>query len=67
MGLDPKYKAKYRREWPMNLVFFAQLEDTLKSVLGETRYRECWRGGNSHWHDDWRRVGDVVVWCLDGG
>lgn len=18
-----------------------------------------------HWHDDWRRHGDVVVWCLD--
>ncbi|KAL6707916.1 glycosylphosphatidylinositol anchor biosynthesis [Coniothyrium glycines] len=63
---DPKFKRKYLREWPQNLVFFAQLEDTLKEVLGKSRYRECWRGFNSHFHDDWRRVGDVVVWCLDG-
>jgi phosphatidylinositol glycan class B len=66
MQQDPKLKAKYRRVWPQNLVFFAQLEDTLRSVLAGTRYRECWRGFNSHFHDDYRRVGDVVVWCLDG-
>jgi phosphatidylinositol glycan class B len=66
MQQDPKLKAKYRRVWPQNLVFFAQLEDTMRSVLAETRYKECWRGFNSHFHDDWRRVGDVVVWCLDG-
>jgi phosphatidylinositol glycan class B len=66
MQQDPKLKAKFRRAWPQNLVFFAQLEDTLRGVLDGTRYRECWRGFNSHFHDDWRRVGDVVVWCLDG-
>ena len=27
-------------------------------------YSECKRLFNSHWHDDWRRKGDVVVWCL---
>lgn len=63
---DPKFKARYRRPWPQNLVFFAQLEDVLRGVLGDSRYRECWRGFNSHFHDDARRVGDVVVWCLDG-
>ncbi len=63
---DPKFKARYRRAWPQNLVFFEALEGELKSVLGETRYRECWRGFNSHFHDDARRVGDVIVWCLDG-
>lgn len=63
---DPRFKRKYRREWPQNLVFFAHLEETLKGVLEGTRYRECWRGFNSHFHDDRRRVGDVVVWCLDG-
>ena len=63
---DPKYKAAYRRAWPQNLVFFAALGGELRDVLAETRYRECWRGFNSHFHDDARRVGDVVVWCLDG-
>jgi phosphatidylinositol glycan class B len=24
--------------------------------------REVWRGFNSHWHDDWRRKGHVIVW-----
>jgi phosphatidylinositol glycan class B len=62
---DPKFKAKYRRMWPQNLVFFAALEDELRDVLGDTKYKECWRGFNSHFHDDSRRVGDVVVWCLD--
>ncbi len=62
---DPQFKRGDKREWPMNLVFFAQLEGVLGEVLGGTRYRECWRGFNSHWHDDWRRAGDVVVWCLD--
>jgi phosphatidylinositol glycan class B len=66
MRQDPKFKAKYRRPWPQNLVFFGQLEDTMREVLGETLYRECWRGFNSHFHDDFRRTGDVIVWCLDG-
>ncbi|KAH7085012.1 Alg9-like mannosyltransferase family-domain-containing protein [Paraphoma chrysanthemicola] len=66
MRQDPKFKAKYRRTWPQNLVFFGQLEGTMREVLGETRYRECWRGFNTHFHDDSRRNGDVVVWCLDG-
>jgi len=62
---DPKFKAAYRRPWPQNLVFFAALEGELTDVLRGSRYSECWRGFNSHFHDDARRVGDVVVWCLD--
>jgi phosphatidylinositol glycan class B len=65
MRQDPKFKAKYRRPWPQNLVFFGQLEGTMGEVLEGTRYKECWRGFNGHWHDDWRRKGDVIVWCLD--
>lgn len=66
-GLDPQFKrGGDRREWPRNLVFFEQLEGTLSEYLAGTRYRECWRGFNTHFHDDERRVGDVVVWCLDG-
>ncbi|PZD28072.1 GPI mannosyltransferase 3 [Pyrenophora tritici-repentis] len=40
MRQDPKFKRKYRREWPQNLVFFEQLEDTLKTHLEGTRYQE---------------------------
>lgn len=55
--------------WPEYLVFFAQLEDVLRGVVaeagvGRSAYRECWRGWNSWAHDDWRRRGDMVVWCL---
>jgi phosphatidylinositol glycan class B len=54
-----------RREWPGKLVFFEGLEGVLGDVLAGSRYAECWRGFNSQWHDDGRRVGDVVVWCLE--
>ena len=50
--------------WPDYLVFFEQLEPVMKDYLKSTRYDACWRGFNSHWHDDWRRKGEVVVWCL---
>ncbi|KAL2822114.1 Alg9-like mannosyltransferase family-domain-containing protein [Aspergillus granulosus] len=53
-------------EWPDYLIFFAQLEPTLKKLLPGAAYGECWRTFNTAWHDDWRRHGDVVVWCLDG-
>ncbi|KAL3465068.1 Alg9-like mannosyltransferase family-domain-containing protein [Aspergillus heterothallicus] len=52
-------------EWPDYLIFFAQLEPTLKKLLPGASYGECWRTFNTAWHDDWRRHGDVVVWCLD--
>ncbi|KAK8180320.1 Alg9-like mannosyltransferase family-domain-containing protein [Phyllosticta capitalensis] len=58
--------GEHRRPWPAHLVFFAQLEPLLARFLRDTTYQECWRGFNSHFHDDWRRRGDVVVWCLDG-
>ncbi|OCL03339.1 glycosyltransferase family 22 protein [Glonium stellatum] len=53
------------RPWPQYLVFFEQLEETLSEVLNGTRYKECWRRFNSHFHDDRRRTGDVIVWCLE--
>ncbi|PNS14014.1 hypothetical protein CAC42_6527 [Sphaceloma murrayae] len=53
-----------RREWPMFLVFFEQLQPVMETYMaGKGGYRECWRGFNSHFHDDWRRKGDVIVWC----
>jgi phosphatidylinositol glycan class B len=54
-----------RREWPDYLVFFEHLESVMHTALQDSGYQECWRGFNTHWHDDWRRKGDVVVWCLD--
>ncbi|KAI6860716.1 glycosyltransferase family 22 protein [Hortaea werneckii] len=52
------------RPWPEYLVFFDQLVPILEHYLTGTQYTECWRGFNTHWHDDSRRYGDVVVWCL---
>jgi phosphatidylinositol glycan class B len=63
--VDPNVQGASRRPWPQHLVFFAQLEPVLKEHLRESTYRECWRGFNTHWHDDRRRQGDVLVWCLD--
>ncbi|KAJ5185084.1 GPI mannosyltransferase [Penicillium cf. griseofulvum] len=54
-----------QHEWPDYLVFFAQLEPTLHTLLRGSYYGECWRTFNTDWHDDWRRRGDIVVWCLD--
>lgn len=51
--------------WPDYLIFFEQLEPTLQSLLRPSSYSECWRTYNTAWHDDWRRRGDIVVWCLD--
>lgn len=51
--------------WPDYLVFFAQLEPTLQNLLRSSFYAECYRTWNTAWHDDWRRKGDVVVWCID--
>lgn len=61
--IDGTRKDSSRRSWPQYLVFFEQLEPTMRDANGVSKYQECWRGFNTHWHDDWRRQGDVVVWC----
>lgn len=56
--------------WPQYLVFFGQMEGTMREVVGEEGvYGECWRGWNGvrGWHEDWRRRGGMVVWCLRRG
>ncbi|OKL56510.1 GPI mannosyltransferase 3 [Talaromyces atroroseus] len=58
-------KEPLYHEWPDYLVFFAQLEPTIRTTLRSSSYGECWRTWNTAWHDDWRRRGDIVVWCLD--
>ena len=53
-----------RKSWPEYVVFFEQMEPTMKEFLMGSAYRDCWRGWNSWGHDDWRRKGDMLVWCL---
>ena len=55
-----------QRQWPDFIVFFEQLQPVMVDILTGSGHVECWRGFNSHWHDDWRRKGDVLVWCLRG-
>jgi len=54
-----------KHNWPDYLVFFSQLEPTLRNLLRSSSYAECYRSWNTAWHDDWRRKGDMVIWCLD--
>ncbi|KAE8133876.1 GPI mannosyltransferase 3 [Aspergillus pseudotamarii] len=59
------YQQATPHEWPDYLIFFAQMEPTLHSLLRSSSYGECWRTWNTAWHDDSRRRGDIIVWCLD--
>lgn len=59
------------RPWPRYVAGFAGIEADLKTFyeghMPGFQVRERWRARNSHWHDDWRRTGDVVVWELVDG
>ncbi|KAF9425864.1 hypothetical protein BGZ94_007151 [Podila epigama] len=46
-----------------HLLLFDVLVPTLKPWLAESGYTECARFFNSHFHEDSRRRGDVVVYC----
>lgn len=59
------------RCWPKYLVGFQGIEPALKEYFREhlpgQKIEEKWSGFNSHWHDDSRRKGRVVVWeSVDG-
>jgi GPI mannosyltransferase 3 len=54
------------KPWPEYLVFFEAMEHPITDVVKAGGYAECWRGWNAFFHDDWRRRGDIVVWCLRG-
>jgi phosphatidylinositol glycan class B len=64
----------WARPWPRYIVGFEGIGGWLReyyegegSPMKGFLVRERWRGRNSHWHDDWRRTGDVVVWeFVDG-
>ena len=54
------------RPWPRYIAGFAGIESILQEYsqaeLKGSEMRVKWRGRNSDWHDDSRRVGDVIVW-----
>ncbi|KAF3929036.1 hypothetical protein ABW20_dc0102410 [Dactylellina cionopaga] len=54
--------------WPEKLITFEATAVLIERYLGigneDSGYKECKRFFNSHWHDDDRRKGDVIVWCL---
>ena len=70
---DSNENEDHLHYWPDYLVFFAQLEPTLRDILNgnghssssSISYTECWRTWNTAWHHDWRRRGDILVWCPD--
>ena len=64
-SLDAKTRHASRREWPEYLVFFEQLQPIMQNTGAAPYYSQCWRGFNTHWHDDWRRRGDVIAWRRD--
>ncbi|KAF8425651.1 Alg9-like mannosyltransferase family-domain-containing protein [Tirmania nivea] len=68
-GGNPKKRMREetRYQWPERLVMFEVLEKVLREYWGgdDSRYRSCARFFNSHFHDDKRRKGDVVVYCLE--
>ena len=50
--------------WPTShLILFENLVPQINTVLSQEGYRECKRFFNSHFHDDGRRRGDVLVYC----
>ncbi|KAK6529811.1 glycosylphosphatidylinositol anchor biosynthesis [Arthrobotrys megalospora] len=57
-----------KMKWPDKLVTFQATANLIGDYLmiGRTRgrYVGCKRFFNSHFHDDSRREGDVIVWCL---
>jgi phosphatidylinositol glycan class B len=59
------------KPWPRYVVGFQGIEEVLKRYYEREMQgfvvKERWRTFNSHWHDDERRNGDVVVWeFVDG-
>ncbi|ORY99156.1 Alg9-like mannosyltransferase family-domain-containing protein [Syncephalastrum racemosum] len=53
------------RPWPTALLMFDNLLPSIQSLLDAQGYREDARFFNTHFHDDWRRRGDVLVLCRE--
>jgi phosphatidylinositol glycan class B len=62
--LDEEVGGK-EKPWPMYVVGFQGIEEELRKWYNSKGWgvmTERWRTANSDWHDDQKRVGDVVVW-----
>lgn len=59
------------RPWPRYIVGFEGIESDLQNYYKQEmpgfEVRRRWSGFNSHWHDDQRRVGKVIVWQFVDG
>ncbi|KAL9038435.1 MAG: hypothetical protein Q9180_003137 [Flavoplaca navasiana] len=66
--MDEKGRERERKKaWTGYVIAFGQLEEELGAYLRGSGYGVCWRGWNGWGHEDWRRRGGMVVWCLDEG
>ncbi|KAL2920144.1 glycosylphosphatidylinositol anchor biosynthesis [Polyrhizophydium stewartii] len=54
-----------RYTWASHVVMFdnARLWPLVSRLMDGSDYTQCARFFNSHFHDDSKRLGDVVVWC----
>ncbi|KAF9372880.1 hypothetical protein CPB97_000960 [Podila verticillata] len=62
-GKDPESRNRSMYGDSSHLLLFDTLVPTLKPWLTSNGYNECARFFNSHFHEDSRRRGDVVVYC----
>ncbi|KAI9330015.1 Alg9-like mannosyltransferase family-domain-containing protein [Zopfochytrium polystomum] len=49
--------------WPSHVVLFEALLNDVAPLFEGSGYAQCLSLFNSHFHDDWRRKGNVVVFC----
>ncbi|KAI8381170.1 Alg9-like mannosyltransferase family-domain-containing protein [Radiomyces spectabilis] len=60
-----RFLSQLTRPWPTHLVVFENLlhDPEVKQILDDGHYHICQRFFNTHFHDDKRRRGDVMVLC----
>ncbi|KAF7727346.1 glycosylphosphatidylinositol anchor biosynthesis [Apophysomyces ossiformis] len=65
--LDPLSSLNRMARWPSHFIMFDHLlsNGTVADALQKKGFQECRRFFNSHFHDDTRRRGDVVVLCRE--
>ena len=64
--LEAEFTTENSSTYPLpysNIVTFEATVPLIQSWLEKWEMRECARFFNTHWHGDWRRGGDVVVYC----